>query len=145
MTMWIGQNTNHKSSDCVPILPHDQQENFEATSTDFSPNAKIVLALNSRNRQIPGSFSAGLACSLGSFIFTWWLSTQIFQCPEWALYCRVESSAATFSKNLGVVQGIVMTVYGLGLAGLTFTTYMLLEAAVWPLLRLQTYNRLGIA
>lgn len=140
----LSNNDAHlQSSDSVPMLPVGQQEeSLEATSTNTRPTQKFLWRFIARNRQIPCSFVAGLTCCLGSFFFTWWLSTQIFQCPEWALGCQVGSSAATFSRNLGAVQGIVTAVYGLGLAGLTFNAYTLSETAVWPLLRQHSYNRL---
>lgn len=134
------QDISRVSTDREPILQYDRQQS--KTSNEVLQRPNRLWRFIARNPQVPASFCAGLLCCLGSFIFTWWLSAQDFQCPEWALKCEIGDSVTTFSKNLGLVQGIVTTIYGLGLAGLTFAAYSLSEAAVWPLLKRQSYNRL---
>lgn len=76
----------------------------------------------------------GSAGALACFAFTYWLASQLFYCPSWAINCELNSSAHYLAKRLGLVQGILSTVYGICVAGVVYGSYELAEATLWPLL-----------
>ncbi len=79
------------------------------------------------------SVISGLAFIGASLGFTLWLSKQVLTCPGWAVDCAVHPSVAWTRRHLSIVQGIVSTVHGIGLALLAYPAFILAECAVWPL------------
>ncbi|MCJ1305763.1 hypothetical protein MMC08_008579 [Hypocenomyce scalaris] len=81
---------------------------------------------------------------MASFAFTVWLSRQPLACPTWATDCKIGTSTGFIAANLGLVQGIVNTVYGLGLAIMSYTAYPLGQVALWPILTREPYTLRGV-
>ncbi|CZR58730.1 uncharacterized protein PAC_08622 [Phialocephala subalpina] len=72
--------------------------------------------------------------------FTYWLAIQTFNCPDWALHCKLQPSVSWIKANLPLVQSIVSTVHGFGLALLAYPAFILAEAALWPILTHHSYT-----
>jgi len=66
--------------------------------------------------------------------FTLWLSCQTLTCPDWAFDCVAGGSAVWIKNHLPLVQGIVSTAHGIGLALFAYPSFVFAEAAVWPIL-----------
>ncbi|RFU33798.1 hypothetical protein B7463_g2559, partial [Scytalidium lignicola] len=94
----------------------------------------------SRNPMLIVAFVLGITCVIITFGFTMWLSEQTFACPSWAIGCSVHGSVNWASTHLGLVQGIINTIYGLGLSSIAYSAYKFGEAAIWPTLYLQPHT-----
>ena len=86
------------------------------------------------------AFVLGLCLTLACFAFTYWLSLQIFDCPAWSLDCEVTSSVRYFVANLNQVQGVLSTVFGIGISMIAYVTYQLAETTLWPTLTTRTFE-----
>ena len=82
----------------------------------------------------------GLVVTLAVFVFVWWLSNQVYDCPDWRIECTVRPSVAYFKRHFSILQGGLTTVYSIGLAGLLYLTCILGEATIWPILHQQEYT-----
>lgn len=82
-----------------------------------------------QNRTVPIAFFGGIACTVGIYYFTFWLSNQILRCPTWAINC-------SGIGNIGLIQGLVTAVYAVGLAAMAYTALSLAEAALWPIMHM---------
>lgn len=101
---------------------------------------KSLLNFVRKNTLLLGALAAGISISLVTFGFTFWLSRQIFSCPDWSIRCNVKDSVHTFISHLGLVQGFVSSVYGISIASLAYATYQLAESTVWPMLTEQPFT-----
>jgi hypothetical protein len=81
---------------------------------------------------------AGIACTAGCIVFTFWLSNQILHCPAWSTNCHIPGKVDYIQQHIGTVQGLVTAVYAIGLAALAYSAHAFSEAALWPLLAKQT-------
>ena len=87
-----------------------------------------------RNRWILAIFATGTALAIGCCAFTYWLSTQKFACPRWALDCSVSDFVRRIAGSLNQVQGIVGAVFTVSIAMMAHATYQLAETTLWPAL-----------
>jgi hypothetical protein len=82
----------------------------------------------------------GLIGSYACFGFTYWLSQQRSFCPSWALFCAVSPAAKWFNDRLGLVQGVLSSLYGICIAGIVYAAYQLAETTIWPVMAKQALN-----
>ncbi|PVI01891.1 hypothetical protein DM02DRAFT_627221 [Periconia macrospinosa] len=77
----------------------------------------------------------GLILTLLIFSTIRWLSFQTYECPDWALKppCHVRGSVQYYKDHTTLLQGIISTIYSIGLAALLYTTYLLGETTIWPI------------
>ena len=118
------------------------------------------------------SLGFGLSGALACFGFTYWLSQQIFYCPAWTIRCHVskffvpagvccvlqepeikhrvfvnayiDHSVHVLSSRLGLVQGILSSIYGICIAMMAYTGYQLAETTIWPALTEHSFTLNGI-
>lgn len=86
------------------------------------------------------ALASGLVVTLAVFVFVWWLSNQVYDCPGWRVECTVRPSVAYFKRHFSVLQGGLTTAYSIGLAGLLYLTCTLGEATIWPILLEREYT-----
>lgn len=115
------------------------------TSTLQASPAKVsywrsLLNFIRNNTLLLVALAVGISISLVSFGFTFWLSKQIFYCPDWSIRCNVKNSVHTFVMHLGLVQGILSSLYGVSIASIAYATYQVAETTVWPMLTEQPFT-----
>ncbi len=86
------------------------------------------------------ALSVGTAGAFACFGFTYWLSDQRFHCPAWDLYCNVTPTVRAFASNLGLVQGILSTIYDIFLFMMAYPAYLLGETTLWPAMCVAIYS-----
>ena len=91
---------------------------------------------------IPAALLAGIIFVIVAIVYTSELTKQMFECPDWANYCRMADSWTI--ENLGIVQGIITMVYLIGMVALAYAALGLCEATVWPLLHKQSFTIKGL-
>jgi hypothetical protein len=101
---------------------------------------KGVIDLILERPSILVAFTIGTAGSLACWGFTYWLSTQIFHCPQWAINCHVQPAVKVLVTNLGLVQGIISTLYNIFLFMTAYAAYMIAETSLWPAMTEQTFT-----
>ena len=74
----------------------------------------------------------GIAGAFGCYGFTYWLSTRVFHCQSFALYCKVSPFVKSIVSNIGLVQGIVSTIYDIFLFMMAYAAYRIGETTLWP-------------
>ena len=85
--------------------------------------------------------TAGAAACLG---FTYWLSKQVYDCPEWSLYCEVSQNGKWMYERLGQVQGFVSALYGFFIAMLAYVGHRLAETSLWPAMTKRSFRMTDI-
>ena len=91
-----------------------------------------LLQFIQENRSITLAFLTGTAGAVACFAFTYWLSTKLFVCPPWSIFCHVGPSVHLFATNLGLLQGFISTLYGISIVMMAYATYQFAEIALWP-------------
>ncbi|OAL35313.1 hypothetical protein AYO20_05364 [Fonsecaea nubica] len=92
------------------------------------------------NPSITIVFGIGTAFAVGCVVFTQWLGTQKFVCPDWALDCSVSEFLADVVAHLGQVQGIITAVYSASVAMMAYATFRVAETTLWPALTMRTFS-----
>ncbi|KAF4624171.1 hypothetical protein G7Y89_g14003 [Cudoniella acicularis] len=104
-------------------------------------DARDTFALAKRYDSAHSTDVAPITVYIG---FSYWLGTQTFNCPSWALNCNVRPSVTWIIVHLPLVQGIISTIHGLGLALLAYPAFIFAEAALWPILTHSSYTLASI-
>jgi hypothetical protein len=86
------------------------------------------------------ALALGTGGAIACFYFALWLSNQIFECPDWALWCTVRPSVFLILDNFQLAQGIVSTLYGICISAIAYATYKLAQTAVWALLARRAFT-----
>lgn len=113
-------------------------------SKQRKPSWRMLRIFIHHNPLIALNLTLGIVGGLTCFAFTYWLSRQIFYCPSWAVNCSVISSVDTFSKHLGLVQGIVSAVHATCMSMLAYAVYQFAETMLWTFLVDQDFTLLDI-
>ncbi|CZT25538.1 uncharacterized protein RCC_11271 [Ramularia collo-cygni] len=128
---------------CTPKL--DDHTAYDPLNDDKSSQMhrgprKGLLSFTADNVTIPLAFFIGTGGAIACFCFTYWLSNQIFDCPDWALDCSVSSFVTTLHDEIALVQGITSTIYGICMSCMAYATYQLAETTIWPTLTQRTFD-----
>lgn len=62
----------------------------------------------------------------------------MFACPSWTVNCQTRVPVSYINKHLGLVQGLVSTLFSTGMAAIAYAVYQLGEAALWPILAVRS-------
>ncbi|KAK5117479.1 hypothetical protein LTR85_008864 [Meristemomyces frigidus] len=107
------------------------------------PSFRVRRSLRSflwHNPVILVALTLGTCGTLGCFAFTFWLSQQLFNCPDWALYCSVSERVRWMSQHLNQVQGVLSTVFGVFMSMVAYAAYQIAETTIWPALTRRTFT-----
>jgi hypothetical protein len=92
------------------------------------------------NSTAPLALTTGIIGNASVILFTFWLSKQILECPDWTVNCAISREVQWIKNNIGAIQGFATFLYDLSLAALAFASHTLAEAAIWPLLSKQSFK-----
>lgn len=90
------------------------------------------------------ALATGTFGTFACFGFTYWLSSQIFECPTWAFRCPVNSTVRSFGLRLGLVQGILSSLYGIFVAMIAYAAYQIAETTIWPAWSQETFDLVAV-
>ena len=140
---YLSVDARDRESSTRPSFDHPSE--YDAGHAIFEGddlNARAPSQSKDEKRHLISSivlaYFVGLLLTMASFFFLRWLSQQVTQCPAWAIDCEVKSATAFIVQHLGLVQGIVSTIYHLGLTCMAYGACKLAETSIWPILTRQT-------
>ncbi|KAK0721312.1 hypothetical protein B0T21DRAFT_395515 [Apiosordaria backusii] len=116
--------------------------NFVLGATYPPPKRLGLWSFLARHLSLTVALIAGVISAVVAIAYTVVTSKQLLECPPWANECHLVDLWTL--QNLGVIQGIITTVYLIGLSALAYTSLLLCEAALWPLLHTQPFTIRGL-
>ncbi|KAK4196666.1 hypothetical protein QBC40DRAFT_268268 [Triangularia verruculosa] len=116
--------------------------NFVFGATDPAPRRLGFLSFLKNHLSLAVALIIGVISVVVAIVYTVVTSRQLLHCPTWANDCR--SVDLWTAENLGVIQGIITTVYLIGLSALAYISLSLCQAALWPLLHTQPFTIRGL-
>ncbi|KAK4176838.1 hypothetical protein QBC36DRAFT_351416 [Triangularia setosa] len=116
--------------------------NFVLGATYPAPKRSGLWPFLANHLFITTVLIGGIIAVIVAIAYTMVTSTQLLECPPWANECH--SLGLWTLENMGVIQGIITTVYLIGLYAFASTCLSLCEAALWPLLHTQPFTIRGL-
>lgn len=108
------------------ILELKHESTTKGRSPNFDHRRKTFVFVR-RNPSVLAALTFGMTSSLGSFAYLFWLSHQTISCPLWAVDCHAKHS-------LGLIQGVLSSIYGMSIASIAYAAYRFAETTLWPML-----------
>lgn len=133
------QASNTSYSYSSPEIPKPSYGSPHIQQAGSRPR-RSLLNFSRRNPGMLSALSLGTSGAFACFGFTYWLSQQRFSCPAWTMDCNVGDNVHTFVTHLGLVQGLLSTVYGICVAMMAYAAYQVAETTLWPALTQQSFT-----